>query len=123
MEGDGLKGEVLFDDYYTLVCPSCGGEYLHHGDVRTHERNEDAPTAIKTTISNGHLHREPSSSDTGPSLRRHSLVIGFDCETCDNGPFALVIQQHKGQTTMLWRRSQGRQSGDVQGSLHDSNLE
>ncbi len=89
---------------YILICPRCGVDNLHHGDVLHYHRREDAPTVTKTRVSGGAIteHRdEPSDRSHNPSARRGGLRILFECENCGDG-LELTIAQHKGLTCVGW---------------------
>lgn len=90
-----------------LVCPLCGGTYLHQGRVEVFERpEEDAQTGTHIAVT-GHTttvtHNAPMTAN--PSSRRHGMLIAFDCENCTTGtsPFVLAIVQHKGNTYTFWQ--------------------
>lgn len=95
----------------TLLCPCCGGEYLHHESVKVYDRNEDAKqtrvTMVGSTIAVATTDSERSGN---PSSRRDGLSIDFWCESCsgydENKPPAktmrLHILQHKGNTYLRW---------------------
>ena len=87
-----------------LVCPECGGNYLHHESVSVYDRHEDSPTSRRTTVnSDGSVDFDmAASSEENPSGRRDGLVIGFWCEYCNDKKPRLAIVQHKGQTFLWW---------------------
>jgi hypothetical protein len=93
----------MMDDDDALKCPRCGGLNLHHEKVTTFERGEDAETTTKTEVVGRDTNTAvvPSEGCGNPSLRRHGLVIGFWCETCDAKP-QLNLEQHKGTTYVTW---------------------
>ncbi|AZB50551.1 hypothetical protein [Synechococcus phage S-H1] len=93
-----------------LLCPACGGDYLHHEGLAYFDREEDAATGNLTIL--GHLSENDelvysASTQTKacmnlcPSPRRDGLTIGFWCELCAAKP-SLSIYQHKGQTYAEW---------------------
>lgn len=100
--------EQLRFDNDALLCPCCGGCYLHHGAVSTFTRHaEDADTGIAFRINagtDGSIYR--STQLTGnPSSRRDGITIEFTCENCGNTS-TLGIAQHKGQTFLEWLPNQ-----------------
>lgn len=89
-----------------LLCPGCGGEYLHHEEVDVFNRAEDSLTGQHTHIpstSTGSV-TVRSNLDGNPSVRRHGLRIEVWCELC-HGRFSLCLAQHKGITYLHWERS------------------
>ena len=81
---------------WTLECPSCGGEYLHHDRLEVFECGEDAEHGTHVVVENGRAVMD-SNLTGNPSKRRHGLRIQFWCEMCDDRlEFTLV--QHKGNT-------------------------
>jgi uncharacterized OB-fold protein len=105
--------------YSELLCPVCGYNYMHQGEVWvcTRER-EDGPTkTIKIT------HDGQAVAAVGvpnPSSRRQGMYIGFHCEACHDGTFAehppylLAIVQHKGNTTIYWHLPDGNKAIELQ---------
>jgi hypothetical protein len=87
----------------TLICPNCNGEYLRHIEIRTFDREEDAPSGTAITLAAGHIVKVDTSSDLdgNPSARREGVSIEFACEGCGATP-VLGIAQHKGQTLVAW---------------------
>lgn len=91
-------------DEQVLLCPKCGGDYLHHDQVKTFCREEDEETVVfnidfkppKVTKEIGNLSKNPSS-------RRDAVAIHFYCELCSYLG-ELTIAQHKGRTFLQWRR-------------------
>jgi hypothetical protein len=88
--------EVLPDYGCALVCPTCGGNNLHHYRVDTFDRNEDAPNGLHARITGGRV--AINHDITGnPSTRRDGLIVRFWCESgCPDS--MLTIAQHKGTT-------------------------
>ena len=80
---------------WILVCPGCGGTYLHHGVVNTFDRDEDAENGRHVRIGRGVVIDHDLRNN--PSFRRGGLTITFSCETC-SAESTLRIAQHKGQT-------------------------
>lgn len=92
-----------------LVCPFCGGNYLHQVKTSVYQRSEDDDTCTLTVVE-GFCTQVTAlaPNDGNPSGRRQGLVIRFDCEFSggDNHPdmpIELCIAQHKGNTLMFWR--------------------
>jgi hypothetical protein len=88
-----------------LVCPGCGEDYLHQGNVYVYSRAEDDETVVVHAIS-GDLASKNLFQNKGsgnPSSRRHGMRISFTCECCgDDGYWDLLIYQHKGNTYVEW---------------------
>lgn len=82
---------------YALLCPSCGGECLHHDRIDVYEPlKEDADAGQHVTVEQHDTH--VSADLTGnPSRRRNGVTIRFWCETCQARP-VLRLAQHKGTT-------------------------
>lgn len=80
----------------TLLCPSCGGNYLHQRRVEVFERGEDSNIGLHVTVANMKMEVDNELHDN-PSARRHGLKIIFSCETCKAEP-VMTVAQHKGQT-------------------------
>src|SRR4249919_2662032 len=98
-----IKDKIVhLNGYGQLLCPGCGGEYLHQIAYTIYERpsGEDGLTiAIDVANVDSIIH---SVSRRNPSKRRQGLAILFECEHCD-GFIELKIQQHKGTTFLEWR--------------------
>lgn len=107
-----MESRLTFDDAGQLLCPHCGHHYLHQGTVSIYSRSEDSPTVVLTTVTpDSAEHRTQtnvtiSSNKGNPSLRRHGVVIRFNCEECPQ-PSELTIAQHKGTTEIGWRSTRG----------------
>lgn len=80
----------------TLLCPACGGEYIHHSKVEIFDRTEDEQTGLHITAGAG-LPTVDADMARNPSSRRHGLLIHFWCEYCA-AITVLSIAQHKGIT-------------------------
>src|SRR5262245_48689829 len=94
-------------DGAVLLCPRCGENYLHHGQVEIFDRREDAD-GLHTTVGVGRVAVDRDMSRK-PSSRRHGIAIGFWCEQCNGNEadvrgasMRLTIAQHKGQTFLAW---------------------
>jgi hypothetical protein len=81
-----------------LLCPSCDGDYLHHGAVEVWDRAEDAPGSM-ARVENGTV--TVAAKEAGFLGRRGDVRILFNCEGC-RAELELRIVQHKGQTFMAW---------------------
>ena len=79
-----------------LLCPSCGGNFLHHEVVEIFERSEDEEKGIHLKVAEGQATID-NSLKGNPSARRHGLAIRFRCETCPSEP-VFTLSQHKGST-------------------------
>ncbi len=89
------------DDDGRLVCPGCGGYYLHHDEVVIVERAEDAPTGMAVTVTGCQVSVDHQAQVPAWLGRRHGLKVRFFCEECPT-KFDLLIEQHKGNTFMTW---------------------
>ena len=93
-----------------LLCPRCGGEYLHHVSATMFDRPEDGETAKRSFIdgTSAKVDLVPPGSSGKPSSRRGGLCISFTREACkgiDDNVLELTISQHKGTTEIGWRYS------------------
>jgi len=80
----------------TLICPTCGGNNLHHGTVEIYE------AFIETTVNGTRTScRHVKPGEENHNYRGNSLRINFDCERCRGGK-SLLIAQHKGSTYVEW---------------------
>ena len=82
-----------------LMCPLCGGAYLHQLECRATWRREDADGVCHTSSLRKEAKEQVPSADI-PS-RRDIIEIDFDCEICAEKS-TMYIQQHKGVTYMGW---------------------
>jgi len=90
----------LDDDERTLLCPNCGGNYLHQLSAEVYfVDREDSDTGNAFEISKSYVRSVPMINN--PSSRRDGIRIVFECEFCDAAP-SLTIVQHKGQTFASW---------------------
>lgn len=90
-----------FDQYHEgygaeLICPACGGNYLHHERVEVFDRGEDQEQGLHVSVNDAEVSIDTSLAGN-PSARRHGLSIHFSCENCDAKP-VLHVAQHKGNT-------------------------
>ena len=81
-----------------LLCPSCGGNFLHHDRFEAFECNEDQESGIHVVVECGKATINQSLA-VNPSGRRHGLSIHFWCEGCSAKP-VLTISQNKGNTLL-----------------------
>ncbi len=87
-----------------LICPHCGGNYLHQGTVVVYDRHEDADKVRRTIVNQGAVSSTDIDNNTSgnPSSRRHALTVFFECEFCQRDDLQLHIIQHKGNTFVEW---------------------
>jgi hypothetical protein len=95
------------DGEFLLLCPRCGGDYLHHGAVVIKDRPEDQD-GVCTIVGYQQISQQPIDKDQCEG-RRDSLFVRFMCEFCGErkGYFWLEIQQHKGRTFLAWKNPVG----------------
>jgi hypothetical protein len=87
--------------YETLVCPSCGGEYLRHGVVEIFNTHDDiSKTGERLTIDKNLWANKDKNIKNNPSLDRDGILIHFECENCPTKS-VLSIAQHKGSTHLV----------------------
>lgn len=94
---------------FELICPFCGGNYLHQGKTTLYERGEDEGTCAMTVVDGFTTTVDARASGLdNPSARRHGLTVEFACEF-EGGddhaktPIVLCIAQHKGNTKVFWQ--------------------
>lgn len=84
-----------------LICPACGGTYVHVDDTYVAGRpREDGPVVPVHVDERGEVRERQGVDVPLPAHgagRRHTISLVGWCEAC-NSRFALVFQQHKGQT-------------------------
>lgn len=81
-----------------MLCPICGGDYLHQGAVEVWNREYGADTDGVRITKNGET---TSPLADNPSREHRSLAIEFECEDC--GEFgSLVVGQDAGHTSINW---------------------
>ena len=92
-----------------LVCPLCGGRYLHQVKTSIFQRGEDETTCTRTVVEGRNTQVTAYAHNSeNPSGRRQGMVIRFECEQAGdhvnpNTPLELLVSQHKGNTLMVWR--------------------
>ncbi|HTV69315.1 MAG TPA: hypothetical protein VMF90_12330 [Rhizobiaceae bacterium] len=103
-------GDIKLDPSGTetsdLVCPNCGGTYLHQGAITVYDRGEDQKTETVTVVDGGTVQMEVKPHDplNNPSRRRWGMTVAFKCEACpEEIDLRLNIAQHKGNTEISWR--------------------
>ena len=79
-----------------LLCPACGGDYLHQGKVEIFNRSEDADEGAHVSVLGDDV-RVNRDLAGNPSARRHGMTINFTCELCP-AQIQMDISQHKGNT-------------------------
>ena len=86
---------------YTLECPSCGCDYLHHYKIESFERDDDEETGVHVSVK-GKSVSVDTDMRRNPSKRRHGMMIYFFCEYCTTKPVIELIQ-HKGRTHLTMK--------------------
>lgn len=87
----------------TLLCPECGGSYLHQDKVTTRIRDAEDGPGEKVELG-PHLQAKFTHLEAGSAEflgRRDDLTVEFRCETCSTKSL-LVIRQHKGETLLYY---------------------
>ncbi len=86
-----------------IVCPDCGGNFIHHSSVNVITRDsEGGPGTSALSNDDGvHIARVEANKIFG---RRDVIEIELWCETCgENAPKKkLIINQHKGNKEIQW---------------------
>jgi hypothetical protein len=90
--------EEYNDGAYVLLCPNCGGDYLHQVKTQVFEREEDSDEGQHITVERTTFSFNSDIRDN-PSPRRQGITIEFTCEMCDSITY-LHVYQHKGQTIL-----------------------
>jgi len=85
-----------------LICPFCGGEFLHHGIVNVYtRREEDAPVSRVSVDDDGNLStKQIGDNDSDPTERRGAVTIEFRCEQCER-KFQMEVRQNRGRTIII----------------------
>lgn len=106
----------LGDRESLLLCPRCGGNYLHHTAIEVFERDESDEKGMHTIVTRDHVDLKYDSLFDNPSPYRHGFLVKFDCEFCGNS-LTMKLYQHKGQTFMGWDLDRLRNQSDVEDEL------
>jgi hypothetical protein len=106
MHGASMEFGTQLRGLQALECPSCGCDCIHHDRITAYDRIEDAPQTIVTKLTGGQvtMRMTPSGQARNPSSRRHAVAIRFWRESCP-AKAELTIEQHKGATFLVWRKS------------------
>lgn len=106
---------IKTNSHNELICPSCGGCYLHHERIEIFDRREDDNKELHVTVTNRELKTDLNLKGN-PSMRRQGIVIEFSCEGCEN-VMRLSLAQHKGCTEVSFIKtnllSENRFENDV----------
>ncbi len=85
-----------------LICPFCGGDYLHHEQIDIFNRNrEDSIEGLTITIQSTACAISTNADNDNPSRRRDGIRSKLWCEGCQKYPIMTIVQ-HKGQTFITW---------------------
>lgn len=106
----GETSDVNLSSEGTLVCPSCGTDYLHHYHVTSYRREVDEGPVIHRNL--GKLRFNGERQEGCPSSRRGAVGVRLHCENCDD-IHELCIVQHKGRTIIEIRRIHGSTAPSV----------
>lgn len=83
---------------HALICPACGGSYLHFRETWVYRRyREDSARGVAVLVHSDSSISIDDDMDGNPSPRRDGIAIKFECEGCDHRS-EMKILQHKGQT-------------------------
>jgi len=90
-----------------LLCPACGGNYLHHTRTEIFDRVAEDSGGLHIQANGRSLHIDTSLL-RNPSRRRDGLIIRFYCEAC---PVIseLTVVQHKGNTLLDFHATEERE--------------
>jgi hypothetical protein len=105
-----------------LLCPLCGGNYLHHGRVAVyHREREDAERIRETRVVGAVAFSTTTTAGQSrcPSDRRSGIGIIFWCQLC-RGNSELTFVQHKGRTLVAWRDCDVKGEGRLIRSLQEA---
>lgn len=92
--------KIEITDGNALLCPNCGGDYLHQRSASVFFREtDDSDTGKFVRCTSEKVHE--ISHIHNPSPRRDGVLIQFECEDCPADP-ELAIIQHKGATYVEW---------------------
>lgn len=111
IEKEIVRTETQIDSDGYLVCPSCGGNYLHQRWVREYDRaGEDGETTV-TEVHCTKVRTVNQDADRNPSRRRDGIRIAFACEGC-TAHVELIVSQHKGNTEVYMEHLPGAHNLD-----------
>jgi len=110
MKKPGPKFNSESNYYPILLCPRCGGDYLHHREVEVFERREDEDQGLHILVE-GKMVKVDTVLLGNPSSRRNGLRVWFYCENCQCLPI-MVFEQHKGQTFVHMELSIGGEDAE-----------
>jgi hypothetical protein len=82
-----------------LRCAHCGTLQTHHDTVEIFDREPDAETGFRVTVTPQRTVQIGTNLRGNPSSRRSGVAIRYWCESC-GGRSVLTIAQHKGLTLM-----------------------
>lgn len=96
--------KLTFNDNQTLLCPRCGGVYLHQGRVEVFDCGEERDHDLHVTV-DGHGAQVDGFTRFNPSRggQRQAVLVAFKCESCHGRP-VLAISQDCGETGIEWLR-------------------
>jgi hypothetical protein len=86
-----------------LLCPCCGGEYLHVGSIIEYRPARGVERFRKVTI-DGAVRKSVvgAKGSHAPDMRWGGLVIQTWCEDCGAEP-ELLLTEHAGNSRLSWR--------------------
>jgi len=90
---------VFNDTEEQIYCAHCGGESTHQRVLLWFRGGEDQERQEVDIIrlGSGHKAIKDVTSHHNPSARRDGIMIGIQCESCEEWT-ALTVVQHKGAT-------------------------
>lgn len=94
-----MADPFLLHDNGKLLCPLCGGSYIHLNEAVVAGRpREDGPVIHASINANGEASTDGDVNGAFEEPgRRHTFRLAGYCEQC-GGRFAFQFQQHKGET-------------------------
>lgn len=95
------RNNAVLAEGEVVVCPHCGHDYTHQGEVQAWQRDEDSDVGVWARIKQQAVVSSVVLPSGNPSPRRSGLRIKMSCEGCDNW-FWIIIAQHKGQTYLYF---------------------
>lgn len=85
-----------------ILCPKCGNDNLHHGEVQVWNRQGEDKAGKKTIVfPDGGQNTLAVEADRGFAGRRSDVRMKFNCEQCPMTSWLYIIQ-HKGSTLLRW---------------------